>query len=114
MAALLAKFRIDFSDVIVIPDITKKALPETQTEYQKMIGQCAEPIPEEEMLAHKEKTNRNLRLTELLRQHSLDAEMIIMCVSAGLFWKLTSDLLVVFFNFPGLSLFPGRAVPPCT
>ncbi len=34
MASLLAKFRIDYSDVNVIPDVTKKASPETRQEYQ--------------------------------------------------------------------------------
>ena len=33
MASLLAKFRIDYSDVTVIPDITKKASPETRKKY---------------------------------------------------------------------------------
>lgn len=78
MAALLAKFRIDFSDVIVIPDVTKKALGSTQDEFSTLIDKVPEPIPEEELLAQKEKTNRNLRLTELLRQHSVGSEMIIM------------------------------------
>ena len=62
MAALLAKFRIDFSDVIVIPDVTKKAKQATKEEFEGMIEQCAEPIPEEELLAQKEKTNRNCLL----------------------------------------------------
>ncbi len=34
MASLLAKFRIDFSDVTVIPDVTKKAMDKTKQEFQ--------------------------------------------------------------------------------
>lgn len=37
MAALLSKFRIDYSDLIVIADITKKARAETRNEFEKMI-----------------------------------------------------------------------------
>ena len=40
MATLLAKFRIDYSDVIVIPDITKKADPSTKAEFQELISGC--------------------------------------------------------------------------
>ena len=35
MAQLLAKFRIDFSDVIIIPDVTKKADPATKAEFEE-------------------------------------------------------------------------------
>ena len=37
MAALLAKFRIDFSDVVVIPDVTKRAEEATRTEFNSII-----------------------------------------------------------------------------
>ena len=56
MATLLAKFRIDYSDVIAIPDVTKKASPETKAEFEKMIAGCG--IPEEELKEEREKTNR--------------------------------------------------------
>ena len=37
MASLLAKFRIDYSDVIVIPDVTKKAGEDITTEFKTVI-----------------------------------------------------------------------------
>ena len=37
MASLLAKFRIDYSDVIVIPDVTKKAGQEIKTKFKTII-----------------------------------------------------------------------------
>nr|CAD7196808.1 unnamed protein product [Timema douglasi] len=37
LAALLSKFRIDYSDVIVIPDIGKKATEETKKEFASLI-----------------------------------------------------------------------------
>ena len=94
MATLLAKFRIDYSDVIAIPDVTKKASPETKAEFEKMIAGCG--IPEEELKEEREKTNRyyglkmnlkniclnyffrHLRLSELLRNYSYDSDMIVM------------------------------------
>ena len=42
MAALLAKFRIDFSDVVVIPDVTKRAKDETRTEFNSIIDSLPE------------------------------------------------------------------------
>lgn len=78
MASLLAKFRIDFSNVTVIPDVTKKASPKTKKEYQEIVSSCKAVITEEEAAAQKDRTNRNLRLAELLREHSTEAEMVIM------------------------------------
>ena len=78
MASLLAKFRIDFSDVKVIPDVTKKAKEETKSEFQALLAQSADTVAEEELSSQREKTNRHLRIAELLRDHSTDAEMVIM------------------------------------
>merc|ERR1712223_137733 len=76
MASLLAKFRIDYSDVIVIPDVTKKATDDIKAEFKTVIDNLN--ISEEDLLANKEKTNRNLRLAEVLREHSTESEMVIM------------------------------------
>ena len=76
MASLLAKFRIDYSDVIVIPDVTKKATDDIKAEFKEMTDKVN--VDEAELLANKEKTNRNLRLAELLRENSKDSEMVIM------------------------------------
>ena len=78
MAALLAKFRIDYSDVTVIPDVTKKAKEETKEEFQKILKESKGEILDTELMAQKEKTNRHLRLSELLKEHSTEAEIIIM------------------------------------
>jgi len=79
MAALLAKFRIEFSSVVVIPDVTKRASDASRARLDTLIAKLPEgSILEEEMLANKEKTNRHLRLSELLQAHSKDSEMIFM------------------------------------
>lgn len=76
MASLLAKFRIDYHDVTVIPDVTKKAKEETKAEFLE-IAQRAN-ICDTEMAGQREKTNRHLRLAESLREYSSESEMIIM------------------------------------
>ena len=53
---LLAKFRIDASDVIVIPDVTKKAEAATKAEFDQMISGC--DITKDELNNEREKTNR--------------------------------------------------------
>lgn len=90
MAALIAKFRIDYSDVIVIEDVHKPAEKSTRAEFDQLIEQfrvgdssnetadeeCS--ISESELLANKDKTNRQLRLHELVQQHSKQAALVIM------------------------------------
>merc|ERR1719150_2439840 len=79
MAALLAKFRIEFSSVVVIPDVTKRASEETRADFESLLSSLPSgTITEEELLENKEKTNRQLRLSELLQETSAQAEMIFM------------------------------------
>ena len=78
MAALLAKFRIDYSDVIVIPDITKKAREETKAEFKEILSNSECNVPDAELMSQKERTNRHLRLAELVRENSRGSEIVIM------------------------------------
>ncbi|EYC27812.1 hypothetical protein Y032_0008g197 [Ancylostoma ceylanicum] len=87
MAALLSKFRISFSDVSVISDIGRKPQPETLMRWEKLIlpfiaaddSECpAGMTTQSELDAQKQKTNRQLRAAELLREHSIDADLIVM------------------------------------
>ncbi|KAG8273257.1 hypothetical protein J6590_025694 [Homalodisca vitripennis] len=93
LAALLSKFRIDYSDLIVIPDITKKAREQTKKEFEKLIENFRphdENIPEEEeknyvmeseLLVLAEKTNRHMRLRELLMEYSRESTFVV------IFWE---------------------------
>ncbi|XP_054715278.1 solute carrier family 12 member 2-like [Uloborus diversus] len=84
MAALLNKFRIDYSDVTVIPDIVKPPEEASKKEFEALITKwqtesTEEPyITESELYALKDKTNRHIRLSELLRQHSKNSVLIVM------------------------------------
>ncbi|CAK9815935.1 Bumetanide-sensitive sodium-(potassium)-chloride cotransporter [Anthophora quadrimaculata] len=88
MASLLSKFRIDYSALKVIPDISKPAQENTKSFFDSLITnfQQAENskrtdddvIKESELLAMKEKTNRHLRLRELLLENSMEANLVVM------------------------------------
>ena len=73
-----SKFLIDYSNVTVIPDVAKKARAETREEFQELVDKFSDKITPADLIANKEKTNRNLRITEALRDHSKEAEMVIM------------------------------------
>ncbi|ODM98389.1 Bumetanide-sensitive sodium-(potassium)-chloride cotransporter [Orchesella cincta] len=88
MASLLSKFRIDYSDLIIIPDITKRAEDTTRRFFDGLIkdfkgdpedsDQPETVIGDAELLAMKEKTNRHMRLRELILEHSASSNLIVM------------------------------------
>ncbi|XP_034482293.1 bumetanide-sensitive sodium-(potassium)-chloride cotransporter [Drosophila innubila] len=94
MASLLSKFRIDYSDLTLIPDITKKPL-ETSTQFfnelikdfmvaEKENGSKATLIEDEalisedDLLAVVDKTNRYLRIREYLHEQSTNSDLVVM------------------------------------
>ena len=50
------RFRIEYADVTVVPDVTKKADPKTKAEFEKLIEGAG--IDDMELQMDKEKTNR--------------------------------------------------------
>ncbi|XP_043285167.1 bumetanide-sensitive sodium-(potassium)-chloride cotransporter [Venturia canescens] len=89
MASLLSKFRIDYSALKVISDVSKPAQQSTRDFFDSLISDFrtnsdAAPseddtrITDSELLAMNEKTNRHLRLRELLQEHSMEANLIVM------------------------------------
>ncbi|XP_076339954.1 solute carrier family 12 member 2-like isoform X4 [Tachypleus tridentatus] len=88
MAALLSKFRIDYSDVTVIPDIVKPPQESSKREFDALLAKWKSShdddennpliISESEVLALKDKTRRHIRLRELLLHYSRDASLIVM------------------------------------
>ncbi|XP_070136599.1 bumetanide-sensitive sodium-(potassium)-chloride cotransporter isoform X2 [Drosophila bipectinata] len=98
MASLLSKFRIDYSDLTLIPDITKKP-QETSTQFfNELIKDFVVPekenenghssratlnedevlISDDDLLAVQDKTNRYLRLREYLREQSTKSDLVVM------------------------------------
>ncbi|XP_064618818.1 solute carrier family 12 member 3-like [Lineus longissimus] len=117
MATLLSKFRIDYSSITVLADVGKKPNPQSLQTFQNMTsdwklneeaGETAQTHPWKispaELSTQRTKTNRQLRLRELMLEHSKDATLIVMTlpmprkgtVSAGLYmaWleTLTKDM----------------------
>ncbi|CAD7082120.1 unnamed protein product [Hermetia illucens] len=92
MASLLAKFRIDYSDLQLIPDITKKAQESTVQFFNELIKDFVESettatandeaesglITESDLLAVQDKTNRYLRLREYLHENSMKSDLVVM------------------------------------
>jgi K-Cl cotransporter len=79
LANLISKFRIEYSEVHVIPDITKKAAQKTQDEFEQLLTEYPPgSIDNQELAANAERTNRNLRLAELLQEHSNNAELVVL------------------------------------
>ena len=107
MAALLAKFRIEFSSVVVIPDVTKRASDQTREAFEGMISALPEgSITEEELLENKEKTNRQLRLSELLQENSSEAEMIFMTLPLPRRGHVSSPLYLAWLDMMTRNLPP--------
>ncbi|CAN8005615.1 unnamed protein product [Ixodes hexagonus] len=89
MASLLSKFRIEYSDVTVIPDIVRPPSEASKREFEELVRKWRRTddtevehdpleISDSEMLALKDKTYRHLRLRELLLHHSKDATLVAM------------------------------------
>merc|ERR1712192_78077 len=68
--------KIQYADVTAVPGVTQKASPSTKAEFDEMINGTG--VDEAELQREREKTNRHLRLAEMLRQYSKEAEMIVM------------------------------------
>ncbi|GFO50436.1 solute carrier family 12 member 2, partial [Plakobranchus ocellatus] len=89
LATLLAKFRIDCKDMTVLPEINKKPSEESVKLFSSYLskwklekGESKEKFPwkttDDELELLKEKTQRQIRLRELLLERSKSASLIVM------------------------------------
>ncbi|XP_076332083.1 solute carrier family 12 member 2-like [Tachypleus tridentatus] len=87
LSVLLKKFRISFSDVTVLPGINEPPREETRLQFQGLVSkwlvdedQSKDPlaITETVLAMHKEKSNRQMRLRELLVKHSKEASLVVL------------------------------------
>lgn len=84
MANLLSKLRIDYSSLTMLQGVNQKPAQETIDFHKRLLNgfhegdrsSCFVPATEEVTL--QEKTYRQLRLRELLLQHSTSASLIVM------------------------------------
>ncbi|KAL3062367.1 hypothetical protein OYC64_002220 [Pagothenia borchgrevinki] len=97
MATLLSRFRIDFSDIHVLGDINTKPKKHSKLSFKELIEpyrlkeddmeqeaaerlKAHEPwrITDNELELYRAKSNRQIRLNELLKEHSSMAKLIVM------------------------------------
>ncbi|KAL1379867.1 hypothetical protein pipiens_003705 [Culex pipiens pipiens] len=84
MANLLTKLRIDYSSLTMLQGVTNAPRQETVDMHQRLLQHFTEsdgtqiPIGEHERVALQEKTSRQLRLREMLLEHSNGANLIVM------------------------------------
>ncbi|CDW52957.1 solute carrier family 12 [Trichuris trichiura] len=115
MAALLSRFRLDYSDVIVIPDLTKRPSNSLIEEFQEFIfSRRAETSAEEtgdrsissdvfitatEYDTLKPKTYRQLRIKELLHEHSFGAQLIVLTLPIPRKSVISASLYLSWLDF---------------
>uniref|UniRef100_A0A671SNS1 Solute carrier family 12 member 2-like n=1 Tax=Sinocyclocheilus anshuiensis TaxID=1608454 RepID=A0A671SNS1_9TELE len=114
MATLLSKFRIDFSDITVLGDINTKP---NLTEFAQMIEpyklreddmeqEAAEKLKSEEpwritdneLELYRAKSNRQIRLNELLKEHSSTANLIVMSMPLARKGAVSSVLYMAWLD----------------
>ncbi|KAM4708087.1 solute carrier family 12 member 2 isoform 1-T2 [Discoglossus pictus] len=117
MATLLSKFRIDFSDIMVLGDINTKPKKETVAAFEEMIEpfrlhedekdqEVADKMKEEEpwritdneLELFKTKTHRQIRLNELLKEHSSTANVIVMSLPVARKGSVSSALYMAWID----------------
>uniref|UniRef100_A0A8C2AHN8 Solute carrier family 12 member 2 n=1 Tax=Cyprinus carpio TaxID=7962 RepID=A0A8C2AHN8_CYPCA len=115
MATLLSKFRIDFSDITVLGDINTK--PKSWNHFEMMIEpyklreddmeqEAAEKLKSEEpwritdneLELYKAKSNRQIRLNELLKEHSSTANLIVMSMPLARKGAVSSALYMAWLD----------------
>uniref|UniRef100_A0A4W6G8A4 Solute carrier family 12 member 2 n=1 Tax=Lates calcarifer TaxID=8187 RepID=A0A4W6G8A4_LATCA len=116
MATLLSKFRIDFSDITVLGDINTKPKKD-MVAFEEMIEpyrlkeddmeqeaaerlKNSEPwrITDNELELYRAKTNRQIRLNELLKEHSSTANLIVMSLPLARKGAVSSALYMAWLE----------------
>ncbi|KAG8010996.1 Solute carrier family 12 member 2 [Nibea albiflora] len=117
MATLLSKFRIDFSDITVLGDINTKPKKEHVMAFEEMIEpyrlkeddmeqEAAESlknrepwrITDNELELYRAKSNRQIRLNELLKEHSSTANLIVMSLPLARKGTVSSALYMAWLE----------------
>uniref|UniRef100_A0A9J8BET1 Solute carrier family 12 member 2 n=1 Tax=Cyprinus carpio carpio TaxID=630221 RepID=A0A9J8BET1_CYPCA len=117
MAALLSKFRIDFSDITVLGDINIKPKKHNTKMFEEMIEpyrlkeddmeqeaaeklKAEEPwrITDNELELYRAKSNRQIRLNELLKEHSSTANLIVITMPLARKGTVSSALYMTWLD----------------
>ncbi|KAK7068981.1 hypothetical protein SK128_015899 [Halocaridina rubra] len=107
MAELMGKFRINFSDVVIITDVQQKPNEESLNKFNNLISKFrglpeddkeALSINESELKALREKTNRHIRLHELLLEHSREATLVVMTLPMPVLGTVSAPLYMAWLE----------------
>ncbi|KAK7068982.1 hypothetical protein SK128_015900 [Halocaridina rubra] len=107
MAELLCKFRIEFSDVVMISDITQQPRDQSIKDFNNIISKFQEQpgdanegkgIKESELQALQEKTNRHIRLRELLLKHSRHSSLVVMTLPVPTLGRVSPPLYLAWLE----------------
>lgn len=117
MAALLSKFRIDFSDITVLGDINIRPKKHNKKMFEEMIEpyklkeddmeqeaaeklKAEEPwrITDNELELYRAKSNRQIRLNELLKEHSSTANLIVITMPLARKGTVSSALYMTWLD----------------
>ena len=99
MAILLSKFRIDYSDLVIITDADEEPKNKTKKWFDGIIQPLLQPeidgnslgplLTKAELESFQYKTDRYLRMRELLLDHSSDSNLVVMWELNFLLWSIS-------------------------
>ncbi|KAM9182735.1 solute carrier family 12 member 3 [Mergus octosetaceus] len=117
IVSLLGKFRLGFHEVHVLPDINQKPRPEHIKRFDDLVAPfrlndsfkdeaavgemrhgCPWKISDEELRKHRAKSLRQVRLNEILLQHSQDAALIAITLPVGRKGRCPSSLYMAWLE----------------
>lgn len=84
MASLLTKFRIKYSELIMLKGVTDQPRHDTMLKHKRLIEPFRRSarnefgITDDELHSMAEKTQRQLRIHELVVKHSSNASLVVM------------------------------------
>ncbi|KAI9550263.1 hypothetical protein GHT06_005728 [Daphnia sinensis] len=119
MAVLLSKFRIDYSDLVIISDVDEAPKKKTKKWFDGVIRPFVQPGPnapqitEQQLEMFQYKTNRHLKLRELLLDHSSDSNLVVMTLPMPRSQSLSAPLYMAWLealtaNMPPFMLVRGN------
>ncbi|XP_029464580.1 solute carrier family 12 member 3 [Rhinatrema bivittatum] len=115
--SLLNKFRLEFHEILVLPDINQKPRPEHAKRFEDLIApfklndgfkdevivnemrrDCPWKISDEEIKKNQTKSLRQVRLNEILLDYSRDAALIVITMPIGRKGKCPSSLYMAWLE----------------
>ena len=103
MVNLLKKFRIDYDTIVSIEGINKRPSEESIEAFKKL--PIKKELDEEEGLSDK-KVLRNIRIGELVREHSHNARLIVMSLPVPVEGVTSSKMYMSWLEFLTMGLPP--------